>query len=270
MGICKCKKRTELFCFVHRKAVCETCIYSPEHRNCVVKTYVEWLTDSEYDTPSCGICKGELHPDQNTLRLMCLHMFHPDCLDAHCASLPPHTAKAGYLCPTCTKPIFPPDDETTLAKSINEHLSKAPWASTLLTGKINNPPELFESGSVSTPSFASQSSSSSSSTTTTVSNDMQSSNIASRKPGAREQTILIDDEPEEDKYKKRSVMQLFTALGIVQPPKTMKGRQTRIRFDKRRIMVLFALITCLITVIYLGMSLTSDIEIKEENNTLPS
>jgi len=131
MGICKCKKRTDLFCFVHKKAVCETCICS-EHQTCVVKTYVDWLTDSEYDPPACGICKGELTED-NVLRLTCYDMFHPECLDVQAATLPPHTAKAGYLCSVCSKPIFPPDGENPIAFKLNQHLEKASWATNLLS-----------------------------------------------------------------------------------------------------------------------------------------
>jgi hypothetical protein len=34
--------------------------------------------------------------------LLLLDMFHAECVDVHAASLPAHTAKAGYVCPTCS------------------------------------------------------------------------------------------------------------------------------------------------------------------------
>src|SRR5436305_422017 len=83
-------------------------------------------------------------------------MFHPECLDVHASSLPPHTAKAGYLCPSCTvsyipaytlpqpndllpdffdqKPIFPPEIENNpLVKNVNNYLLHASWAKKLIT-----------------------------------------------------------------------------------------------------------------------------------------
>ncbi len=49
---------------------------------------------------------------EECVRLTCYHLFRWSCLDAHCRSLPPDTAPAGYLCPIpgCNTPIFPPDN----------------------------------------------------------------------------------------------------------------------------------------------------------------
>lgn len=317
MGICKCKKRTDLFCFVHKKAVCETCICT-EHQTCIVKTYVDWLTDSDYDDPTCGICKGELSGD-GVLRLQCLDMFHPECLDFHASSLPPHTAKAGYICPVCTKPLFPTgDNENPIVFKLNQYLSKAPWASNLTLGVKQPSNEVAMNGtsSPSTPTFShlisdkkkdldqkdsqpqihnpedTQDKPSSvpspssivspikrvipNTQTPTTTVDIQtpqsvttdssdSFGIASRKPLPRDHLIqLMNDEEDEDKYRKRSVMQLFTALGLVKPSKQIKGRQSRVRFDVKRMLVIFALIFCLVTVLILGMNITSDIASKED------
>jgi len=129
--MCKCKKRTELFCFVHKKAVCENCI-ATDHQVCVVKSYVEWLTDPDFEPPSCGICKGEL-AEGSTVRLLCLDMFHPECLDVYACSLPPNTAQAGYVCPTCSKPMIPPPNNTgSIAQHIRNTFAKSPWASLIL------------------------------------------------------------------------------------------------------------------------------------------
>ena len=59
MGLCKCPKRkvTNLFCFEHRVNVCEFCIVST-HPSCVVRSYLQWLQDSDY-SPNCSFCDGE-------------------------------------------------------------------------------------------------------------------------------------------------------------------------------------------------------------------
>jgi len=252
----------------------------------------------------------------NVIRLTCLDMFHPECVDVYAGSLPVHTALAGYVCPTCAKPIFPPDDTGPLAKQLHEHLSQARWAQTLVSnnahstaanptraendeGKTNSTNSMLLSTSPTIPSPNMKHGSSTSTTvaTATIENlsqcnansggltvvpvkrngfDLPStpsppqsnqsdggSGIASRKPQSKDHTIMVDEE-DEDKYKKRSVLQLFNALGLApiqSSSKTHKGlRQTRIRLDTKRILVIIALITCLVTVIAMGMSLTAEAE----------
>ena len=53
MGVCRCRKRTNLFCFNHSKAVCSDCL--GDHPTCYVSTYVDWLTDSKFDAPRCHV-----------------------------------------------------------------------------------------------------------------------------------------------------------------------------------------------------------------------
>ncbi|KAL6043851.1 Zinc finger protein-like 1, variant 2 [Balamuthia mandrillaris] len=128
MGLCKCRTITDLYCFVHKKAVCEHCVF-PEHKVCVVGTYVEWLQDPDYEPPTCAVCKEELTED-NVLRLLCLDMFHPECIDVHAASFPPNTAQAGFTCPSCPKGIIPSssaDLSSPLAQQLLRHLNNAPW-----------------------------------------------------------------------------------------------------------------------------------------------
>jgi len=275
MGICKCRKRTDLFCFVHKKAVCESCIAS-EHKTCVIKTYVEWLTDSEYEPATCGICKGDL-TDENVLRLTCLDLFHPECIDVYASSLPAHTAKAGYLCPLCTKPLFPSDTSSPLAQDLTRHLSQTAWSSSLVTGKILDPSlptpqqdikdnvsvgntEEKQDGNHAANNPASEHSITSPSTkridVTASVNSSESVGIASRKP-QREFVVNVNDE-DDDKYRKRSFTQLLTALGFIKPTKQTKASKGRIKVDTRRMLIIIALVSCLITVVILGMSMTSE------------
>jgi hypothetical protein len=320
MGICKCKKRTDLFCFVHKKAVCEQCICS-DHQVCVVKSYVDWLTDSEYEPPVCGICKGELSQD-NMVRFLCLDMFHPECIDVYASSLPPHTAQAGYGCPTCSKPMIPPQGSTSpLAQHIKQVLSRSSWAARLMPDgdtrsaqdnlEINgNPAKLSPSSSSSnlsddfinhppspTPSSASlsaytptpiQSTQDSTATTNTqpvyytplpappvitpnpslnqsqpTYSQQMSTNIgmtppygiASRKP-QRSSNLPLDDE-DEDKYRRKGIMQLFAALGLVSKHVGSDSKRG-VHLDPRRLLALFALMATFATVLVLYLLITQN------------
>ncbi|KAG6414970.1 hypothetical protein SASPL_122368 [Salvia splendens] len=108
MVVCKCRKATKLYCFVHKVPVCGECICFPEHQICVVRTYSEWVIDGEYDwPPKCCHCQADLAEgtDPQTARLGCLHVIHSDCLVSHVKSFPPQTAPAGYVCPACSTPV---------------------------------------------------------------------------------------------------------------------------------------------------------------------
>ena len=70
MGLCKCQKNTQNYCFVHLKHICPNCVQ--HHPNCTVRTYMEWLEDSEHDWPCiCTLCDLPL-VDNDTIRLPCL------------------------------------------------------------------------------------------------------------------------------------------------------------------------------------------------------
>eukprot|EP01132_Coremiostelium_polycephalum_P004294 gene4294-5369_t len=131
MGICKCKKRSEDFCFQHKKFICDSCIIT-DHPVCHIGSYVSWLNDSDFEEPLCGICKGDIN-SESSIRLCCYHLFHPECIDVFAASLPATTAQAGYACPKCNKPIIPSSDRTDpLAQSIRKAFSYSQWAEVLL------------------------------------------------------------------------------------------------------------------------------------------
>ncbi|CAK9180846.1 unnamed protein product [Ilex paraguariensis] len=111
MVVCKCRKATKLYCFVHKVPVCGECICFPEHEICVIRTYSEWVIDGEYDwPPKCCLCNAVLEEGTNsqTTRLGCLHVIHTNCLVSHIKDFPPHTAPAGYVCPGCSTSIWPP------------------------------------------------------------------------------------------------------------------------------------------------------------------
>lgn len=220
MGMCKCKKKIALFCFVHRVFVCENCIVT-DHPTCVVKLYSEWLEEPDYDPPTCKLCSNAISlADQPTIRLTCLDAFHVECLNKHMATFPETTALAGYTCPTCTKPIVPAslDNNTHLINTVHNYLSSTPW----------NPPTqppvvVVPAASEQTPLLLSETPATTDPSTPAAVQQTQpapptvtptSSVMASRKPQQKQNTPFYQVE-EEDKYKKRRVIRLFQSLGFM-------------------------------------------------------
>ncbi|XP_073207990.1 zinc finger protein-like 1 isoform X2 [Lepidochelys kempii] len=128
MGLCKCPKRkvTNLFCFEHRVNVCESCLVA-NHSKCIVQSYLQWLQDSDYN-PNCRLC-NTLLSTKDTARLVCYDLFHWSCLNEMANQLPKNTAPAGYQCPSCKGPIFPPANLVSpVASVLQEKLSTVNWA----------------------------------------------------------------------------------------------------------------------------------------------
>eukprot|EP00741_Cyanophora_paradoxa_P004924 tig00000849_g4778.t1 len=140
MGVCKCRSVSQMYCFCHRTHVCENCICKG-HEVCVVRSYLEWVQDSEYEWPQkCPVCQQALEESADpanptTIRLMCRDVFHVACLDKYAAQFPAHTAPAGYVCPRhpkCATPILPPPEaKSLLATTIRNHVAGAKWAQSL-------------------------------------------------------------------------------------------------------------------------------------------
>ncbi|ETE62376.1 Zinc finger protein-like 1 [Ophiophagus hannah] len=128
MGLCKCPKRkvTNLFCFEHRVNVCEYCIVA-NHAKCIVQSYLQWLQDSDYN-PNCRLC-NTLLSNKETVRLVCYDLFHWSCLNEMANQLPQNTAPAGYQCPSCQGPVFPPTNLVSpVASALRDKLSTVNWA----------------------------------------------------------------------------------------------------------------------------------------------
>ncbi|KAH9507220.1 Zinc finger protein-like 1 [Bulinus truncatus] len=131
MGLCKCPKRkvTNLFCFEHRVNVCEHCLVA-NHAKCIVKSYLQWLQDSDY-SPLCTLCHQNLSDEDHgdCIRLTCYDVFHWNCLNQYAQRLPPQTAPAGYTCPICNACIFPPPNlASPVADAVKILLQQVNWA----------------------------------------------------------------------------------------------------------------------------------------------
>lgn len=213
---------------------------------------MEWLQDPEYEPASCSICKDPI-TDDNVLRLMCLHLFHPECIDVHAASFPPNTAQAGFTCPTCTKPIIPPAGATSpLARLLQQHLQTAPWLHPAEQVVPNDSPRLDK-----TRKFSRE-------------NDVQDDvvidipeGIAARKSlkaASSSKSIDIEsNEPfddDDDKYRKHSVNQILGLLSKEEPAPGKK-KVASFRLTSRRVLILFGLLSILCTIIFLHKSLSA-------------
>jgi len=130
--LCKCRVATSHFCFNHKAHVCAECLPA-EHQNCVVRSYIRWLADSDYEWPHlCPVCKQPLEEGEKTIRLLCMDAFHEACLDKTCADLPSHTAPAGFVCPKCRVPFLPPqENKSALSTRLREFASSTEWGQRL-------------------------------------------------------------------------------------------------------------------------------------------
>ncbi|KAL9242121.1 hypothetical protein vseg_016153 [Gypsophila vaccaria] len=143
MVVCKCRKATKLYCFVHKVPVCGECICFPEHQVCAVRTYSEWVIDGDYDwPPNCCKCNAPLADgtDPQTTRLGCLHVIHTNCLISQIKSFPQHTAPAGYVCPACSTPIWPPKNFKDSGSRLHSKLKEAVMQTGLEMNVVRNHP----------------------------------------------------------------------------------------------------------------------------------
>eukprot|EP00898_Chlorokybus_atmophyticus_P004397 jgi/Chlat1/4959/Chrsp32S04924 len=124
MVVCKCRKATKWYCFVHKTPVCGDCVCTPLHTICVVRTYSEWVIDGDYDwPPKCASCSEVLTEEGlTTVRLACLHVTHEDCLQKHVQSFPSITAPAGYVCPACPAALWPPRESREANSALGTNL----------------------------------------------------------------------------------------------------------------------------------------------------
>ncbi|XP_023771924.1 uncharacterized protein LOC111920569 [Lactuca sativa] len=128
MVVCKCRKATKLYCFVHKVPVCGECICFEEHQICVVGTYSAWVVDGEYDWPTkCCHCQTVLTEsnDPQITRLGCLHNIHTNCLVSHIKNFPQDTAPDGFTCPACSTPIWPPKNVKNSGSRLHSQLKEA-------------------------------------------------------------------------------------------------------------------------------------------------
>ncbi|CAF3423698.1 unnamed protein product [Rotaria sp. Silwood1] len=238
MGLCRCPQRkvSTLFCFKHHVNVCESCLVN-EHPQCIVRSYISWLQDNDYN-PNCSLCQRSLsETSEETIRLICYDLFHWSCLNEYFRSLPSHTAPDGYTCPTCHTCIFPPSNLVSpVADRLREKLATVNWATRL--------PILSSNESIIQQEKQQQQQQQQSLTETekngyvivnsTISgNSIQGgtsglSHLPHRTTDTTQQSTMltmkpIENDPDEEKYKRRSVFTWFA--------RWLRSRQTTNRKD---------------------------------------
>jgi len=142
MGICKkCKKKTDLYCFKHKQTICAACLSAAdnEHACCYVGSYSDFLHLSAEEVDAlvqytCPTCSEGINESQQFFRLPCLHLIHQDCLQKIVSELPADTARGGFVCPKCNKPVFSSGDVSgdSLASALVARLHDLAWAAPLL------------------------------------------------------------------------------------------------------------------------------------------
>lgn len=144
----------------------EPCVFEPPQ--CIVQSYLQWLQDSDYN-PNCALCNIPLAEQETVrlvcygknlsmrwlymkcycilshkegdkcvqqkekmtsfLFLPSIDVFHWACFNSLASRLPLHTAPAGYQCPTCQGPVFPPTNMASpIADVLKDRLSSVNWA----------------------------------------------------------------------------------------------------------------------------------------------
>jgi len=167
--------------------------------------------------------------------------LHPACLEHFASQFPAHTAQAGYGCPKCTKPIIPPStDQTDLANTLRDVLGAQEWAKPFLNDNsdtvFKSLPRQPESGLSPEPGKGHAGTPGDSAPGRIP---FGFANPVSRKVAVDRDDVSdygIDSDEAENKYRRRGMMQLLVALGIVTP-----GQGGHILNSKRLVVVFLVL-----------------------------
>ncbi|XP_037089967.1 zinc finger protein-like 1 homolog [Pollicipes pollicipes] len=264
MGLCKCSKRkvTNQFCFEHRVNVCEFCMVN-SHPKCIVQSYLHWLQDSDCD-PRCQLCKADLK-DHPCVRLTCYHVFHWSCLNELALELPANTAPAGYRCPACEEPLFPPANLVSpVADVLRAALHQVNWARAGLGLPLLDTPPSFGgeaptvAGAVPLQDQAAEPrpwdreppARKDSSVVQVESSSAFHRELSSAAEGRRllgETHSLLDSDSTENKYRRRSALEWFQRWW-----RLMSGPPSRPRAGaiyRRYLMVLVLVVVALVTIV---------------------
>jgi len=128
MGVCKCKKRTDLWCYKMVMPVCFDCIVEIEHQLSCVAPYIDWLNNPHDQDLVCPLSQKLIVYISNSIRFLNLQVFQLDAILEYCSThFSPNTAAAGFTIPHTDIPMLPPiGDQSKLAIQIREKLRGSP------------------------------------------------------------------------------------------------------------------------------------------------
>jgi len=127
MGVCRCKKRTELWCYKTTKPVCLDCIVDIDHQLSLVAPYIDWLNNPVDHDLVCPLSQEPLVDISNSIRFINLQVFSLSAVNDYLSKLPPNTAAAGFTIPGTDIPMLPAvTDQSKLAQQIREKLKDSP------------------------------------------------------------------------------------------------------------------------------------------------
>lgn len=163
MGVCKCKKRTDLWCRRTVKPVCLDCIVDSDHQLSTIIQYVDWLNNPiEQEPIICPLTKTPIVDPLNSIRFTNLQIFHLDAIIEYCSQFPLNTAAAGFVIPGSEIQMLPAsNDQSALANQIREKLKKSPIMARIIESQKEQLPQINQtddsSSSVTTRKNAKQS-----------------------------------------------------------------------------------------------------------------
>jgi len=291
MGICKCRKKTLLFCWHCTKAVCLDCITEEEHKLAYVNNYELWLSNPESPPPVCPLTNNILTAGDEVIRFMNLKIFLLSAIDDYGKSKPANTALAGFTIPGTNEPMVPPPEEKSkLAQQIRQKLSRFPWISSMIALQAEIMPEKPISRQYSDPiarpeGYALDKSKKLNEVDSHYTSDPLFTGAhkvvgtvpkkISRSTGGISETDVhiakgapytptrLREEDGEDKYKRRPLEMdaLFgsTRTGVLAQSYQMTGK---------RLLLAVALVVTLVVVIFLSMNLDDDTTVPHYEETL--
>ena len=137
MGLCQCRGLSFLFCYEHKRNVCENCltsdgaievksnIDSQNHQCCYVRPYLSWLSDETF-VKGCRSC-GQVIELGQQIRLPCYDIYHINCLIKLLKQMYGSKSWSELKCPDCKSLLY--GGTGPIARQVQLKLAKleTPW-----------------------------------------------------------------------------------------------------------------------------------------------
>jgi hypothetical protein len=162
MGLCQCRGLSSLFCYEHKRNVCESCLTTDgptelksksvtnfqSHQCCYVRPYLSWLSDETF-VNGCRSCGQEIELGQQ-IRLPCYDIYHINCLVKLLKQMYGSASWSELKCPDCKSLLY--GGTGPIARQVQTKLAnlETPWKK-----ELSN--MLFEQNEIPKPTLQSNS-----------------------------------------------------------------------------------------------------------------